>query len=84
MDSPSRMESRDFSMTSASTALSTMFLTMSIAESSGTPLLSSVARVREKREMAIIRTSPPKTGALSTSRSHLALPLGVFFHARKP
>jgi len=46
--------------------------------------LEQRGEVREKREMAIIRTSPPKTGALSTSRSHLALPLGVFFHARKP
>ena len=42
MLSPSRIASRAFSTTSASTELVTTFFTMSIAVSRGTPLLSSV------------------------------------------
>jgi len=41
-----------------------MFFTMSSEERSGTPLLSSVARVRLKRAMAICRMRLSKSGAV--------------------
>ena len=84
IDSPSRMASRAFSITSASSVLATMFLTISIAVSSCTPLASSVASVLAKREMASMRINSPKTGMRSWARSQERRPRGVFSHRRRP
>jgi type IV pilus assembly protein PilC len=54
---------------SAMTALPVVAPTMSRACITGTPTLSSVPRLREKRLIAILVNSLPKTGSLSLSRS---------------
>ena len=76
------MASRALSITDESSVLLTMFLTMSIAVKSGTPLASSVASVLAKREMASMRTSSPNTGARSCVWSHQPRPRGVFTQRR--
>ncbi len=82
IDSPSRIASRAWSMTSARRTLPTTFFTMSIAVSSGTPLLRSVESVRAKRPMAMIRTRRPKIGTVRTKRCQRNLPVGVRFQRR--
>jgi len=83
MDSPSRMASRDWSMTSASRVLATTLRTMSSAVSSGTPLCSRVESVRAKRATAIWRMMDPNTGAVSLNRSQRARPSGADFQRTK-
>ena len=58
-------------------ALPAVSLVMFRAWRIGTPLVTRVPRVREKREIAFLRVRSPKTGALSMKVSRSSDPFGV-------
>src|SRR5690606_22887014 len=81
--SPSFTRSRASSTIAEITRLPAVSETISIAPRIGTPLLTSVEKVRAKRDSATFLKSGPKTGARSLTRSQIRAPDLVFFQRAK-
>ena len=77
MVSPSLTLSCTLLMALAMMTLPAVSLTMVSACKMGTPLLTSVPSVREKREMATLLMTGPKAGILSLTLSQMRRPILV-------
>jgi len=74
---PSLMLPRAFTIASSMILLPAVFETMSMLSRMGTPLLTIVPRVREKRATAIRWRRDPITGSRRSSRSQFRLPVSL-------
>ena len=77
IDSPSFTLSCTWEIAPAITMLPAVSRVMLSACKIGTPLVTNVPSVREKREIAVLRIKSPKSGTRSLKRSIIDLPARV-------